>query len=52
MVRIEYTRVASPSAMSFCSTPMARPPSRLMMMMTMPQMASPFTNFMAPSRLP
>ena len=52
MVRIEYLCTAVPTSMSCITTPTARPPSRLMAMMTMPAMASPFTNFMAPSRLP
>ena len=52
MVRIEYLMAASPIVMPICITPMAKPPSRLMMMMMMPAMASPLTNFIAPSRLP
>ena len=52
MVRTEYFTIACAIGMPCCMTPTARPPSRLMTMMTMPQIASPLTNFIAPSRLP
>ena len=52
MVRMEYLTVASLSVISCCKTPIVNPPSKLIMMMMMPAMASPLTNFMAPSRLP
>ena len=38
--------------MPFCSVPMAMPPIMLTAMMMRPAMASPFTNFMAPSMAP
>ena len=52
MVRIEKTCIASPASIPCEKTPTARPPTRLISTMTMEAMASPFTNFIAPSRLP
>ncbi len=52
MVRMEYFWTAAPKSMPFCNMPTARPPSRLITTMMIPAMASPFTNFIAPSRLP
>ena len=45
----EYTFAASPAVIFFTATPMIRPAMMLMRVMTMPAMASPLTNFMAPS---
>ena len=49
MVRIEYFCIAEPAGMPSWNTPIASPPSRFTTMMTMPAMASPLTNFIAPS---
>jgi hypothetical protein len=51
-VRIEYFAPAAASVMSCIITPTPRPPMRLMTITTMPKIASPLTNFIAPSRLP
>jgi hypothetical protein len=47
-----YVVAASPGAMPRCTTPIMKPPSRLMIVMMMPAMASPLTNFEAPSIAP
>ena len=52
MVRIEYTCMASSSARPRCVIPMTSPPTRLTAMMMSPAIASPFTNFIAPSMEP
>ena len=46
------TPAASPSGMPCSTTPMTRPPMMLMSVMTMPAMASPRTNLLAPSMAP
>ena len=43
---------ASPKPIPRCRTPTPMPPSRLMATIRMPAMASPFTNFEAPSIAP
>ena len=43
---------ASPSGMPSCTTPMTMPPIRLIAVISMPAMASPLTNFEAPSIAP
>ncbi len=40
------------SGIPWLTTPMTNPPSRLMTTITMPAMASPLTNFEAPSIAP
>lgn len=52
MVSSEYWRNASPALMSCIVTPMAAPPIRLMSRIRMLAMASPRTNFEAPSIAP
>ena len=52
MVRIEYVVAASPADMLWYMTPTASPPIRFTSTMMIEAMASPFTNFIAPSRLP
>ncbi len=51
-VRMEYVSTASMAGMPCMTTPITMPPSRLMSVMTMPAMASPLTNFDAPSIAP
>ena len=41
-----------PGAMPCCMTPIAKPPMRLISVMMMPAIASPLTNFEAPSIAP
>ncbi len=43
---------ASPGLIPYCATPMMSPPTMLMAVMTSPAMASPRTNFEAPSMAP
>jgi hypothetical protein len=52
IVRMPYFDRASVADSPFCSMPMAMPPIRLMMMIRMPAIASPLTNFDAPSIAP
>ncbi len=52
IVRMPYFARASVTESPFCSIPIAMPPTRLMTMMRMPAIASPFTNFDAPSIAP
>ena len=52
MVRIVYDFSASVIAISCCTTPIATPPSTLTSVITMPAMASPRTNLLAPSIAP
>ena len=48
-VSSEKVETASPGAMPRCMTPMAKPPMRLISVTMMPAIASPLTNFEAPS---
>ena len=52
MVSSENFWMASPTDMCICTTPMRKPPMRFTAVMTRPAMASPFTNFEAPSIAP
>ena len=52
MVSSVYVLIASPSCMPRWIMPIAMPPTMLMMMIRMPAIASPFTNFEAPSIAP
>jgi hypothetical protein len=52
IVRIEYFLIATSIAYPFIITTMMSPAIRLIDEMMMPAMASPFTNFMAPSIAP
>ncbi|CFP62558.1 Uncharacterised protein [Bordetella pertussis] len=52
MVRMAYVCTASPALRPRCSTPTSMPPSRLTATMIRPAMASPLTNFIAPSMAP
>ena len=45
----EYVRAASPKPIWCCSTPISRPPTRLMARISSPAIASPRTNLLAPS---
>ncbi len=47
-----YVEMASPNGMPFCATPTAKPPIRLTRVITIAAMASPLTNFEAPSIAP
>ncbi len=47
-----YFLAASPTAMSFCITPITRPPMMFTTVMMIPAIASPLTNFIAPSIAP
>ena len=44
--------MASPIGRPICTTPMTKPPIRLTIVITRPAIASPFTNFEAPSIAP
>ena len=48
-VSSENVETASPGAMPRCMTPIAKPPIRLTSVTMMPAIASPLTNFDAPS---
>ncbi len=52
IVRMPYFDSASVTDSPFCSMPIATPPSMLMTRMRMPAIASPLTNFDAPSIAP
>lgn len=52
MVSTEYNCGASPPLMSCCKTPMAIPPIKLIATIMRLAIASPLTNFMAPSMAP
>ena len=52
MVSSEKCWPASPNGMPCCTTPMTMPPIRLMPVIRMPAIASPLTNFEAPSIAP
>ena len=47
-----YWFIASPGDIPCCSTPIANPPTRLMIVMMMAAMASPLTNLEPPSMAP
>ncbi len=51
-VSSEKCAAASPNGMPCCMTPMTMPPTRLMPVIRMPAIASPLTNFEAPSIAP
>ena len=52
IVKIEYSCKASPAAMPRCVIPIIKPPKILTTMIIMPAIASPLTNFIAPSIAP
>ena len=52
IVSSEKCWAASPNGMPICMTPITTPPIRLMAVIRMPAMASPLTNFEAPSIAP
>ena len=47
-----YVATASPKDIPFCTTPTVKPPTRLTSVMMMAAIASPLTNFEAPSIAP
>ncbi len=51
-VRSEKCCAASPNGMPCCTTPTTMPPSRLIIVIMTAAMASPLTNFEAPSIAP
>ena len=51
-VSSENLCAASPNGRPCCMTPMTMPPTRLISVIRMPAMASPLTNFEAPSIAP
>ena len=52
MLSRAYRPIASPRLIPFCSTPIAKPPIRFTTTITMPAIASPLTNLLAPSIAP
>ena len=52
IVRMPYFVIAQPISLPFMKTPTQMPPTMLIEVMMSPAIASPFTNFMAPSIAP
>ena len=52
IVRMPYLVIAQPTSLPFMKTPTQMPPTMLIAVIMRPAIASPFTNFIAPSIAP